>query len=184
MASTKLIHCGRVLKPHGLKGELCILWFAGSPSFLPDLSRLYLSASGSRPKAFNIQSLRRHKGRVLVVLEGVSGRDLAEQWRGADVLVPRKNLQDSDQDGTYVFELLGSRVFLKQGVLLGTLDRIFDNKGSEVWRIVTRDEQEVLFPYNSQFVLEVDADSKKIVIDPPEGLLEIYGVDTQTLSRG
>ncbi len=181
MAFQNLIHCGRVLKPHGLKGELCTLWFADSPLLLTGLPRLYLKLSGSVPKAFDIMSWRKHQGKYLVCLDRITGRDLAEQWQGSEILVSRKYIPEPGEDETYIFELLSSRVFLAGDIYLGRLEEVFDNKGSEVWRIMTPDGQEVLFPVNEQFISSIDTDNKKIVIDPPEGLLEIYGVDPKIL---
>ena len=176
MVLQNLIHCGRVLKPHGLRGEICTLWFADSPLLLSNLPRLYLKLSGSSPKAFNILSWRRHRERYLVFLDGIAGRDQAEKWQGAEIHVSPKYLPEPGEDETYLFELLESRVYLAGDVHLGRLEEIFDHKGSEVWRIMTPDDREVLFPVNEQFILNIDTDNKKIVIDPPEGLLEIYGV--------
>jgi 16S rRNA processing protein RimM len=183
MILQNLIHCGRVLKPHGLKGELCTVWFADSPLLLSGLTRLYLKSSDSAPRAFRISAWRRHKGRYLVFLDTVAGRDQAEKWSGAEILVDRKYIPESGDGKAYVYELLESRVFLPGGAFLGLLEEIFDNKGSEVWRIMTQDGLEVLFPVNNEFILDIDPDNKKIVIDPPEGLLEIYGVQEERDER-
>ncbi len=177
MVLQNLIHCGRVLKPHGLKGELCTLWFADSPLLFTGLPRLYLKAPGFSTKAFNIVSWRKHRGNYLVFLDKITGRDLAEKWQGAEIYVPQKYMPAIEDDETYVFELLESRVFIAGDIYLGMLHEIFDTKGSEVWRIMTPEGQEVLFPFNEQFIVDIDMDNKKIVIDPPEGLLEIYGVN-------
>ncbi len=181
MALPNLIHCGRVLKPHGLKGEVCTLWFADSPLLLSGLTRLYLRQGRKAPRAFNILSWRKHRNRYLVVLDKISGRDQAEEWHGADIFVSARKFPRSDQDETYIFELLESSVFLPGDIFLGVLKDIADNQGSEVWKIITHDHQEVLFPANQQFIISVDTDRKIIVIDPPEGLIEIYGVDINTL---
>ena len=181
MVPQNLIHCGRVLKPHGLKGELCTLWFADSPLLLSNLPRLYLKQAGSAPWRFKIASWRKHHGRYLVFLDMISGRDQAEKWSGAEILVDRKYIPEPEDGAAYVFELLESRVFLASGVFLGRIEEIFDNKGSEVWRIMTPEGQEVLFPAHDEFILEVDTDGRKVVIDPPEGLLEIYGVREEGL---
>jgi 16S rRNA processing protein RimM len=177
MALQNLIHCGRVLKPHGLKGELCTLWFSDSPLLLTGLRRVYLKNPGSSPRAFNILSWRTHHGKYLVCLDKITGRDLAEKWQGAEIFVQQQYLPQLDGNDTYLFELLKSEVFLAGDTYLGTLEQIFEARGSEVWQIITSEGREVLFPVNQQFIIDIDTDNKKIVIDPPEGLLEIYGVN-------
>lgn len=183
MASLNLIHCGRVLKPHGLKGELCTLWFADSPLLLTGLPRLHLKVAGLAPKAFNIVSWRRHQKKFLVILEGITGRDQAEKWQGAEIHVSSRYIPGPDTDETYLFEILESRIFLTGNIYLGRLKQVFEHKGSEVWQIMTADNQEVLFPVNEQFVININTRDRKIVINPPEGLLEIYGINIAELEN-
>lgn len=183
MASRNLIHCGRILKPHGLKGELCTLWFADSPLLLTGLPRLHLKLAGLTPKAFNIVSWRRHKKKFLVFLEGITGRDQAEKWQGAEIHVASRYIPGPDTDETYLFEILESRIFLTGDIYLGQLKQVFEHKGSEVWQIMTPDNQEVLFPVNEQFIINISTKDRKIVINPPEGLLEIYGVNIDKLKN-
>ncbi len=181
MALQNLIHCGRVLKPHGLKGELCTIWFTDSPLLLSGLPRLYLRLAGSRPKAFNVLSWREHGGKYLVFLDSISGRDLAEKWQGAEILVSSRHVPKLESHQSYFFQLISSRVFLTGDVYLGVLENIFDYKGNEVWRILTSQGAEVLFPVHQGFIQSVDTDNRIIVIEPPDGLLEIYGVDPGSL---
>lgn len=183
MILQNLIHCGRVLKPHGLKGELCTLWFADSPLLLTGLPRLHLKVAGLAPKAFNIVSWRRHQKKFLVILEGITGRDQAEKWQGAEIHVSSRYIPGPDTDETYLFEILESRIFLTGNIYLGRLKQVFEHKGSEVWQIMTADNQEVLFPVNEQFVININTRDRKIVINPPEGLLEIYGINIAELEN-
>ncbi|RQD56900.1 MAG: 16S rRNA processing protein RimM [Desulfonatronovibrio sp. MSAO_Bac4] len=172
-----LIHCGRVLKPHGLKGELGTIWFADSPLLLSGLPRLFLGFPGSKPKMFNIVSWRKHKDKYLIILDKIQGRDSAQTWQGADIFLKRKYIPELDEDETYLFEILGCRVYLPDMAYLGIVDEFLDHNGSEVWRIMTEAGQEVLFPVNEVFIKSIDAENKKIIIDPPEGLLELYGIE-------
>lgn len=172
-----LIHCGKALKPHGLKGELSTIWFADSPLLLSGLPRLFLGFPGSRPRAFNIISWRKHKDKYLLILDKIQGRDSAQTWQGADIFLKRKDMPEPEEDEAYLFEILGCRVYLPDLAYLGVIDEFLDHNGSEVWRIMTDAGQEVLFPVNEIFIKNIDTENKKIIIDPPEGLLELYGVE-------
>jgi 16S rRNA processing protein RimM len=174
MASKNLVSCGKVLKPHGLKGELCIALYADSPFFLDSLGRLYLQKEGQKPRPFRLLSWRPHQNKVLVFFENIIGRDQAEEWRGAEVLVREKDLPPKDEGEVYLYELLDCRVYLPDGGFLGVLKDVQVHSGSEVWVIITDNEEEVLFPANEEFVEDVDLTQKRIVINPPEGLLDIY----------
>jgi 16S rRNA processing protein RimM len=174
MASKNLVSCGKVLKPHGLKGELCIALYADSPFFLDSIERLYLQKEGQRPKPFRLLSRRPHQNKILVFFENIIGRDQAEEWRGAEVLVRERDLPPKEEGDVYLYELLDSRVYLSDGAYLGILQDVQFHNGSEIWVIMTDNEEEVLFPANEEFVEDVDLTQKRIVISPPEGLLDIY----------
>ena len=174
MTAMDLIPCGKVVKPHGLKGELCIAWHAGSPLILDQLARLYLRLPGSRARLFRPLAWREHQKMVLVMLERISGRDQAEKWRGAEILVSAKDLPPAEDDEVYLYQLMDCRVFLQDSSYLGVLRGFVSQKGGEVWRIITPLGREVLFPAQDHFILKLDPANKEVIIDPPEGLLEIY----------
>ncbi len=174
MAARNLIPCGKVVKPHGLGGELCIIWYADSPLILNELTTVYLQLPGATPKVFTILAWRMHKKMVLLLLNRVAGRDLAEKWRGAELLVDARDLPRKDEDEVYLYELLDCRVYLKDDVFLGVIRGFLREKGSEIWRIMTPEDREVLFPAHDDFILELDPHRKRAVIDPPEGLLDLY----------
>lgn len=172
MAGKELVHCGRVIKPHGLKGELRVFWFADSPVHISQLPRLYLRRKNSGPRAFNIQSSREHQGSVLVFLENISGRDQAEYWRHADIMVSARYLPPENSQTSNIPEP-GFSVFLPGGDLLGSLEDITDYKGSPVWTIITPQGAEILFPGAECFIQKIEPDQQKVVVNPPQGLLEI-----------
>ena len=71
------IHLGTLLRPHGIKGEICIEWYADSPALLD--APLCLEVGKRPPYPVRIVSHRQHKGRPLVMLEGVADRNAAEE---------------------------------------------------------------------------------------------------------
>ena len=97
--------------------------------------------------------------------------------------MPGKDIPVLPEDEVYVFELAGSRVFLENGLHLGVLEEVLDNNGSEIWRIMTMLGKEVLFPVHDRFILKMAPQDQRIVIDPPPGLLEIYGVKHSELDH-
>ncbi|WP_291322487.1 ribosome maturation factor RimM [Desulfonatronospira sp.] len=174
MAARNLFVCGKVVKPHGLKGELCIIWYADSPLLLQGPDKIFLRLPGKRPVPFRTVGLREHQKRLLLQLDNVSGRDQAEEWRDAEILVDARILPPADEEEIYLHQLLDCRVYLKSGAYIGLVQGFFPQKEGEVWQIVSEHGREVLFPAEDDFILELDPENRKIVIDPPEGLLDIY----------
>lgn len=176
-----LVAVAHVAKPHGIRGELCMDSHAGSPLLFAPGQTLFLAVPSlkdggapGRPKPFAVVASRQHTGRMLVTLKGVGDRNEADLLRGAVVHVAEADLPEPDEGEEYLFRLLGSRVYLENGTEVGEFEAILDTPGQITWVIRGIGGEEILFPAVPEFILGLDAKRKKIVIDPPPGLLELY----------
>lgn len=196
MGAHGMVAVAHVAKPHGIRGELCMDSHAGSPLLFAPGQTLFLAAPApqaggggtGRPKPFVVVASRNHTGRMLVTLAGVPDRNAADLLRGATVFVAEADLPPPDEGEEYLFRLLGSRVFLPDseaadgttvgGEEIGVFEAILDTPGQITWVIRGTGPKaggaEILFPAVPQFILGLDAKRKRIVIDPPPGLLELY----------
>lgn len=165
---------GRVVKPHGVRGELCIKSDADSPSIFGQVPALYLQDGDKAPASFKVRSWREHKEFVLIQLQGVDDRDRAEELRGRTVLVRDEDLPELEDGEHYLYEMMGCRVVLEDGTPVGVLEEFFETAEQDTWVIIDDQNREILLPAVPEFVLDVDLDAEVIVIAPPEGLLDIY----------
>lgn len=170
----KLVELGRVEKPHGLRGELCIKLYADSPFIFEALTRVYLRLPGKKPKPCQVEAWRPHQGRVLLLLDRSQGRDQAEGWRGADVLARERDLPEPDEDGILPDDLIGLPVLHVNGARVGVLEDIQEIAGQVIWFIRDDAGHEILLPAVDEFVREINLEAGSIQIDPPDGLLELY----------
>jgi len=175
-----LVAVGQVIKPHGVKGECCVLSYADSPALFDALDRVRLTPEGGDPalgRPARIVSWRPHKGRVLVIFKGVDDRDAAEALRGLELVVPVAELPPPDEDEFWLMDLPGLEVRLPGGEVLGPIVRVDTPPGpvvgQEIW-VIDAHGREVLFPAVAEFVVQVDLEAGFVVIDPPPGLLDIY----------
>ena len=166
------VELGSVARPHGIRGELAVDWFADAPPGA--FKRLWLCRRGSEPRPLAVLGTRLHKGRPLLLLEGVTTRDEAEALRGALLCVPRPELPEPAEDEAYLADLMGADVLLPDGSRLGRLDHVEMPAGQEVWAIRTDDGREILFPARPDFIRSFDLKARQVRIDPPEGLLDVY----------
>jgi 16S rRNA processing protein RimM len=180
MAKKGFVPVGRVMKTHGLKGELCIAWYADSPFLCASLTRIYLKAEGRHPRQHKIRSVRSHTKGLLVSLDSIPGLDVARQWVGSEVWVRRRDLPDCVLETFRGLELLGLAVYLQNGDYVGQIESVDKQTGQEVWTIRTCLDQEVLFPAVPEFVCRLDPDHSIAVVSPPPGLLELYGFHGKT----
>ena len=94
-------------------------------------------------------------------------------------MLRREDLPEPDDDEMYLEDLLGCDVVLPDGARIGRLDHFEYPAGLEMWVIMTDDDKEVLFPARPEFIAGFDPEAPAVVIDPPEGLLDIYLADTK-----
>ncbi|CAM2058926.1 Ribosome maturation factor RimM [Desulfovibrionales bacterium] len=176
---------GRIAKPHGIHGELCVdvlsnaLWCVSPrPSKLPDnLRTLFLAPAAGRNIAEprRILACRPHQGRLLLTLADVPDRTAAKILCGRQLLINITDLMPLAENELYLHELPGLTICLPNNILLGTLTEIqTPTPDQEIWVITTYAGVEILFPATEATVVKVDIPNRTAIIDPPPGLLEIY----------
>lgn len=171
---SKFVTVGKVVKPHGIRGEFCIKSFADSPFLFDEVEKLYLSNGKSRPRPYSIGTWRPHKGLVLMTLEQVPDRNGAEALRGMELMVLASELPEPAEDEFYLHEVEGFRVGLEDGTSVGRLSGFIESPGQDVWVITSDAGREIMLPVVPEFVVDVDMDGQSIVIDPPDGLIDLY----------
>ena len=121
---------------------------------------------------YRIKSFRVNKGFFILKLERIDSIDQAERLVGKEIYVPEKELQILDEGYYYNFQLLGCSVFTRDGRIIGTVRDIINIKENELLEI-EKEGRIILIPFSQSICLEVDPGKKTIVIDPPDGLLEL-----------
>ncbi len=173
MAKTDRVLIGEVVKPHGLRGELCVNWYADSPELCGELPRVWLEPPGGTARAFAVQAWRMHQKRLLLTLQGISGRDQAEAWRGAAILARAEDLPAPGEGEIFLHDLIGLRVVDAGGREIGRIESIM-TEPQEVWAIRGVGGEEILFPARPEFVERFDLAAGVVAVAPPPGLLDLY----------
>ena len=152
-----LLEIGRVVRPHGLRGEVVVeLVTNRSDRLAPDTV-----IAGPRGP-LRITASRPFQARHLVRFEGVDTREQAELLR--DFVLCAEPLADSDPDALWVHELVGSQVRDLAGATLGTVKEVQDNPASDLLVL----DNGGLVP--CRFV--VSSSDGVVTVDIPEGLLD------------
>ena len=166
-----LVRVGTVVRAVGLKGHLGV---GGSSGGVGQVSRLVLRRGGAEEAPREVLEAR-PQGRVWAVrLEGISDRTAAEACVGSDVLAERDELGEAGEGSHYWSDLQGLPVVTVAGEAVGTVTGLLETGGVDVL-VVTGSRGEVLIPLAPY--TEVDLEARRIVVDPPEGLLGGAGGD-------
>ncbi|TNC22518.1 ribosome maturation factor RimM [Amycolatopsis alkalitolerans] len=167
---------GRIAKAHGIRGELAVDVRTDSPDerFAEGAVLAARHRDGST-RSLTVAAARAHSGRLLVRFEEVRSRDEAEQARGMLLLVDTADLPPADDpDEFYDHELEGLRAELTDGTTVGTVREIVHAPGGELLSL-DREGRTVLVPFVRAIVPVVDVAAGRVVLDPPEGLLDETG---------
>jgi 16S rRNA processing protein RimM len=164
---------GRIAKAHGIRGELAVDVRTDSPEERFKVGAVITTKlrDGSK-RELTIAAAREHSGRLLVRFEEVLTRDVAETLRGALLLVDTDALPPTgDPDEFYDHELAGLRAELLDGTLVGKVVEVVHSPAGELLELDV-DGREVLVPFVRVIVPTVDVAGGRVVLDPPEGLLD------------
>lgn len=157
---------GRVLRPHGLRGELRVEAFAaGAPNLQPGV-QVYLAGERRR-----ILKSREDRGAWLVQLQGLADRTSVEGFRGALLEVRDRDVRRLDADSYFIHELIGLRVVTSTGDELGRITEVLQPGGNDVY-VVRGERGEVLVPAIAQVIDTIDVAGGVAVITPLPGLLD------------
>jgi 16S rRNA processing protein RimM len=183
---------GRVLRPHGVRGEMVVEVLSDVPGRLDPGSALLVAdeegvplagpAARRLPARLTVASSRPHRGAALVRFAGFEGRDRAAELAGVWLAVERERVPPAPEGSFYRYELIGCRCFDGERDLGRVVDVVEDGGGLllivEGEREAGSEEdgegrpRQVPVPFVASFLRKVDVAAGEIVLALPPGLVE------------
>ena len=161
---------GRIIKPHGIHGEVLVEVLSDFPDRFAPGSRVEAGDPvGDRRTPLTVAATRNDRGRNLVSFAEVLDRDAAESLRGALLSIDRREATPLGEGTYYEWQLEGLEVVGEDGRKLGTFARVLEGGGGDLWAVDTG-EEEVLVPAVEEFVRRVDLEQGRIVLHVIPGL--------------
>ena len=162
-----------VRRAHGLEGEVHVELATGDPDhvFVEDRRLTLVRSDGRDAVGLTLASARRHKGGLLLRFREIADRTAAESLRGAELTLPEDELRELDENEFFLHDLVGYEVVRSDGRPVGEVVTSYET-GAQLLLGIRDGGREVLVPFGRQLVTEVDREARRIVIDPPPGLLE------------
>lgn len=163
----------RIARAWGIRGEVTAEILTDFPERFDVVAEVTLRRGEASREAV-LERFRFHKGRVLLKFEGVETMNDAMPLAGHDVVIPESDVFEiTDDDTYYEFDLVGCSVTLVDGAVVGTVGSILHTGAGELLSVVRDGQPDALVPFVEAICTEVDVDARRIVIDPPEGLLDL-----------
>jgi len=188
-----LLVVGQIGKPHGIRGEVSVRVRTDEPDerfvagsvFATEVPRDRRVSTGPAtaapagvpfavPGKLTLESARWHQGRLIAVFEGIRDRDVAEALRGVLLQVDSATVGlPDDPEEFHDHQLVGLRVETPDGTALGTVDRIDHAPASDLIVLAKPGGGTALIPFVTAIVPVVDVPGGRLVVDPPDGLLDL-----------
>jgi len=168
---------GSVVRAHGVRGELVVYVTTDEPEDRY-VAGSVLDTDPATAGPLTIEAARVYtaggRPQMLVTFDGIYDRDMAERLRGVKLLVDAGVVEPSDDpDEFHDFQLVGLRVEEIDGESIGEIIRVSHGPGADMLIVKRPDGRQTLIPFVKAIVPEVDVEGGRIVITPPEGLLDL-----------
>jgi 16S rRNA processing protein RimM len=164
---------GQVLRPHGVRGEVRVKILTGYPERLEQHACFYLArpASPEAVRRYPVEQLRLHQDVLLLKLGGCDDRNTADALRGMLVQIPAAEAVPLEEGEYYLFQLVGMQVETEDGEHLGRVTQVLETGANDVY-IVQGSRGEMLLPAIEDVMVELDLESRRMVVRLTPGLLE------------
>lgn len=164
---------GKIVKKYSFKGELLVKLDTDDPEQFLEMESVFVEQHKNLIPFF-IESLSLHKSSLLrVKFEEVQSEADADQLMGAALYMPLALLPKLSGNNFYYHEIIGFKVEDANFGALGIITGINDATAQHLFEIDHKGKQ-VLIPVNDEIIKMVDRSSKTIVIEAPEGLIDLY----------
>lgn len=167
-----MVLVGRIARPHGVRGQVVV---NPETDFIEERfaeGASFWTRSPSGDEQLTVTSVRVQSGRPVVAFEGFGSVEEVGRLAGLELRVPESALAPLE-DGTYYHhQLVGCAVWTAGGEPMGEVVRV-DGGSAGSLLVVAGPRGEILIPLAVDICREIDVPGRRIVIDPPEGLLEL-----------
>ena len=163
---------GRIARAHGIRGQVIVNAETDFPEerFQPG-AELFIERGGT-VEAIRLSTVRFHRDRPVIGIEGVATMTDAQALAGRELRVPAEQLAVLPAGVFYRHDLVGCRVETRSGATVGIVQDVEGTPGRSRL-VVDGAPGEILVPLVPEICTSVDLAERRIVIEPPEGLLEI-----------
>jgi 16S rRNA processing protein RimM len=165
-----LVALGRVVRSQGRDGRIKLRLNEKGPTGFGG-QRVYLRR-GEDLEAFEVESLVLDRNAYVLKVKGVDTLAAADALAGCEIYAAEADFRRPAADAFYDFQLIGCRVRTRDGAEVGEVASILA-AGGPVLLIVRRGRDDIFVPFTEAICVRVDPEAREVVIDPPEGLLDL-----------
>lgn len=173
MKKEDCFYLGKIVKKYSFKGEILVKLDTDEPELYENLNAIFLELRNNLVPFF-VESSQLHKSELLrIKFEDVDTEADADAIMKSNLYLPLDLLPKLEGDKFYFHEVIGFTITDKNFGNVGIIKAINDSTAQSLFEI-DRDGIEILIPMNDEFIVKVDRDNKTILVETPEGLIDLY----------
>ncbi len=166
---SELVAIGRILRPHGVRGEMRTLIMTDFPErFMNTEEVFFLSPNRKNVERHTIEGARFHANCILLKFPGIDTPEKVAEYRDWLITVPQDDLVELEEGEYWHFQLEGLSVVDDEGKRLGTLKEVVETPGHDLYAVQPDKGKEMLIPAVKEYILKVDLDKGIMVVKLPE----------------
>ena len=173
MKKEDCFYLGRIVKKYSFKGELLAKLDTDQPELYENLDAMFVQVRNNLIPFF-IESSQLHKSDLLrIKFEDVDTEADADALIKSEMYLPLEFLPKLEGNKFYFHEIIGFKITDKTFGEIGIINAIHDSTAQALFE-VDKDGIEILIPMNDEFIVEVNRETKTIMVETPEGLIDLY----------
>jgi 16S rRNA processing protein RimM len=173
MRKEDCFYLGKIAKKFSFKGEVLIYLDTDEPELYENMESVLVEFNNSLVPFF-IENSSLHKNDFLRVrFEEVNTEEDADAIINKSVYLPLKMLPKLSGNKFYFHEVIGFEIEDKRLGIFGVIQSVNDTTAQPLFEVLNG-EVEMLIPMIDHFLVKIDRENKKVVMDLPEGLVEMY----------
>lgn len=173
MRKEDCFYLGKIAKKFSFKGEVLLYLDTDEPELYEDMESVFVEFNKDLIPFF-IENSNLHKNDFLrVKFEDVDSEEEADKMIGCEIYLPLNMLPKLEGNKFYFHEVIGFEIEDKRLGVFGKIVSINDSSAQPLFEVVNG-SVEILVPMIDQFLVKIDRANKKVIMDLPEGLIEMY----------
>jgi 16S rRNA processing protein RimM len=173
MRKEDCFYLGKIAKKFSFKGEVLIYLDTDEPEEYQDMESVFVEFNNNLVPYFILNSSLHKNDFLRVKFEDVDSEEEADAIMGNAIYLPLKMLPKLTGNKFYYHEVIGFEIEDKRLGVFGIIQSINDSSAQPLFEVLNG-TIEILVPMIDQFLVKIDRDNKKVIMDLPEGLVEMY----------
>ncbi len=165
---------GQIVKAHGFKGELISFWDVVSPSAYKNIKEIFVEINDKLIR-FDVEKLKLlENSHSILKLKGIDDEEMANALSDKYLYLPLSYLPELSDTQFYFHEIINYQVIDAVKGNIGKVLRVLDMPQQAILEIQHESGKEILIPVTDEIIQKVNRQEKQLLIDAPEGLIDIY----------